>query len=140
MDEIYRILQQHVHVIVSYGIQHCISCKKGGFINVRDLTACLLTEVCKDVSVEPLLTPLTGENMEIRSAKIGDEARLDISARDFWVRGQKAFFDVRVFDPNASRYVTQSLQQCYARNEKDKKNGERILNVEHHWYSPFKVE
>ena len=127
-----------------YDIQHCMSCKKGGFINirhndVRDLTACLLTEVCKDVSVEPLLTPLTGENIESRSAKTGDEARLDISARDFWVKGQKAFFDVRVFDPNASRYVTQNLQQCYARNEKEKKNGyvERILNVEHASFTPL---
>ena len=88
-----------------------------GFINVRhkdvrDLTACLLTEVCKDVSVEPLLTPLTGENIEIRSAKIDDEALLDISARDFWLKGQKAFFGVMAFDPNASRYVTQILQQC----------------------------
>ena len=103
-----------------------MSCKKGGFINVRhndvrDLTACLLTKVCKDVSVEPLLTPLTGENIEIRSAKIGDEARLDIGARDICVKRQKAFFDVRIFDPNASRYVTQSLQRCYARNEKEKK-------------------
>ena len=85
------------------------------------MTACLQTEVCKDVSVEPLLTPLSGENIEIRSANTGDEARLDTSATDFWVKGQKVFFDVMVFDPNASRYVTQNLQQCYARNEKDKK-------------------
>ena len=53
----------------------------------------LTNEVCKDVSVEPLLTPFTGENIESRSAKTGDEARLDISAIDFWVKGQKAFFD-----------------------------------------------
>ena len=33
----------------------------------------------------------------------------------------ETFFDVRVFDPNASRYVTQNLQQCYARNEKENK-------------------
>ena len=64
---------------------------------------------------------------------------MDISARDFWVKGQKAFFDVRVFDPNASRYVTQNLQQCYGRNEKEKKNGyvERILNVEHASFTPL---
>ena len=59
--------------------------------------------------------------MGVRYAKTDDEARLDISARDFWGKGQKAFFDVRVFDSNASRYFTQNLQQCYARNEKEKK-------------------
>ena len=58
-----------------------MSCKKGGFINVRhndvrDLTACLLTEVCKDVSVEPLLAPLTSENIESRSAKTGRKLKL----------------------------------------------------------------
>ena len=57
----------------------------GGFINirhnnVRDLTARILTEVCKDVEIEPPLLPLTGEVMKHRSAKIGDESRLDIRA------------------------------------------------------------
>ena len=83
-----------------YDIQHCMSCKKCGFINirhndVRDLKACLLTQVCKDVSFEPLLTPLTDEHIEIRSAKTGDKARLDITVRDFRVKGQKTYFDVR---------------------------------------------
>ena len=47
-------------------IQHAMSCKKGGFITIRhndlcDLTANLLTEVCKDIDIEPQLLPVTGE-------------------------------------------------------------------------------
>ena len=52
-----------------FDIQHCMSCKKGGFINVchnhiRDLAGRMLTDVCKDVSTEPALIPLTGETMK----------------------------------------------------------------------------
>ena len=28
-----------------------------------------------------------------------DEAKLDLSVRGFWQRGQKVFFDVKVFNP-----------------------------------------
>ena len=43
-----------------------MSCKKGGFVSIRhnylrDLAANMLSEVCKDVEIEPKLTPLTGE-------------------------------------------------------------------------------
>ena len=58
-----------------FTVQHALSCKKGGFITlrhneVRDITA----EVCKDVRKEPLLTKLTGENIDEKTTKIGDEA------------------------------------------------------------------
>ena len=86
-----------------------MSCKKGGFVtirhnDIRDLTANILHEVCNDVEVEPRLLPVTRENLQYRSAIHGDEARLDIQARGFWERGQQAFLDVRVFDPNTCRY------------------------------------
>ena len=47
-------------------IQHAVSFKKGGFITIRhndlrNLTAHLLMEVCKDVDLEPQLVPVTGE-------------------------------------------------------------------------------
>ena len=92
----------------TFNLQHSLSCKKGGFItlrhnNLRDSTARLLAEVCKDVKVEPLLTPLTGEPSS-GSANQSDEARLDVSAIGFWVSGQKAFFDKRVFNPIAGPY------------------------------------
>ena len=47
-------------------INHCLSCKNGGFVNirhnsVRDTTHELLKEVCKDVQLEPALLPVTGK-------------------------------------------------------------------------------
>ena len=106
--------------------QHSMSCKKGGFItmrhnDVRDLTANILEGVLNDVEVEPQLLPLTGENLRYQTAIRGDEARLDIQAQGSWQRGQQAFLDVRIFYPNASRYLNTSIQQCYNINEKRKK-------------------
>ena len=101
-----------------FNIQHCMSCKKGGFVsirhnNLRDLTAKILSEVCNDTEIEPQLQPLTGEVLNNRTANRSNEARLDIRARGVWERGQQAFFDLRVFDPNACRYHNKSLQQCH---------------------------
>ena len=77
---------------------------------VRDITATLLSDVFKDVELEPSLLTLNGEEQTMRkTAKL----LLDICARSFWVNGQKAFFDVRVFDPNARRYSKQILKQCF---------------------------
>ena len=84
-----------------------MSRKKGGFVTlrnnkVRDVTARLLSEVCKDVELEPSLLTLNGKEQTMsKAAKKNDEVRLDLCARSFWVSVQKAFIDVRVFDPNA---------------------------------------
>ena len=61
-----------------------------------------------------------------------NEARLDIRTRGFWVSDQQAFFGIRVFDPNACRYLNKSLQQCYVMNEFEKKRScnERVLQVD----------
>ena len=69
-----------------------MSCKKGGLVfirqnSIRDLTANILREVSNDVELEAKLIPLIGEQLQYRSAITGDEARLDICARGFWVRG-----------------------------------------------------
>ena len=47
-------------------IQHAMSCKKGVLITIRhnylcNLTPYQLTEVCKDVNIEPQLPPVMGE-------------------------------------------------------------------------------
>ena len=55
----------------------------------------MLGEICKDVAIEPVLLPLTGEKMQKKSAKIGDEVRLDVRALGFWGLGQQAFIDVK---------------------------------------------
>ena len=94
-----------------------MSCKKGGFITIKynnlcDLTANLLTEVRKDIDIEPQLLPVTGKKFSNRTSSTSNEGRVDTQSREFWVRGQLAFFDVRVFDTNANRYLNKALPQC----------------------------
>ena len=69
-----------------FDIQHALNCKRGGFIGirhneVRDITAEMLGEICQDVSIEPLLTPLTGEQFDLESANTDEQARVDVAAR-----------------------------------------------------------
>ena len=87
----------------------------------------MLKGVCKDIRVEPQLHKLTGEILH-PSTITGNEARLDICARGFWQAGQMAFFDVRVFNPTAKRYVNQEISKTYEVNEREKKKlyNERI--------------
>ena len=127
-----------------FNVAHALSCKKGGFVHrrhdaIRDMTGDLLSEVCVDVCVEPPLMELTGEALTLRTANTARDARLDISARGVWTRNQRAFFDVRVFDPNARRYQNQSLSQAYRANEVEKKRhyGERVLEIEHGSFTPL---
>ena len=73
----------------SFTVDHALSCPSGGYPTIRhneirDLTAKLMTEVCRDVCVEPHLQPLTGENLSYATANREDSARLDIKARGFW--------------------------------------------------------
>ena len=121
-----------------YNIKDALSCTKGGFIAmrhnaVRDLTAELLNVVCNDVNIEPSLRPLTGECFAYRVANTDDGARTDVSARGFWTRGQKAFVDIRIFNPIANQYSNQNLKAAHRQNEREKKRtyNERINQVEH---------
>ena len=59
----------------------------------------MLLEACRDVEIEPKLTPLTGKELNSRIANTTNEARLDIRAGGVWERGRQAFLDLRVFDP-----------------------------------------
>ena len=127
-----------------YDIKHALSCTKGGFIamrhnEVRDLTAELLNIVCNDVKIEPSLTPLTGESFTHRTANTEDGARTDVSARGFWVRGQKAFVDIRIFNPIANQYSNQNLKAAHRQNEREKKRAynARINQVEHASFTPL---
>ena len=97
---------------------------KGGFVQrrhdeVRDLFASLLKDVCHDAEVEPHFQTLTGDVLT-SSANSCDEARLDVSARGFWQRGQRAFFDVRVFSPFAKSRLNQKLDTAFSSNENEK--------------------
>ena len=72
-------------------------------------TTNLLTEVCKDVCVKPQLQPLSGETFSEKTENKSNQARIDISARGFWLTGQVAFFDVRVFNPTTKRYLNKNF-------------------------------
>ena len=127
-----------------FSLEHALTCKKGGFVslrhnNIRDFVCRQLKEVCRDVKKEPVLQPLVGIENLPRSSNTSSEARLDISARGFWVAGQKAFFDVRVFNPLAKRYATCDPQKSYELNEREKKReyNERIMQIEHASFTPL---
>ena len=80
-------LQAYCECCEKFDLQHALSCKKGGFVSlrhnlVRNITSSLLSEVCKDVQVEPQLQPLTGESFAPSTAT-GNEVRLDICARGY---------------------------------------------------------
>ena len=125
----------------TFSATHAMICPKGGFPTIRhneirDITASLLTTVCHNVATEPHLQPLSGEHMRLRST---DEARLDIRARGFWSAAQDAYFDVRVFHPNASSNSSGSLPSVYKRHEDTKKRayGQRIREVEQGVFTPL---
>jgi hypothetical protein len=74
-----------------YNSQHALTCATGGFIvrrhnDIRDFLGNLLTETSHDVQIEPPLAPLA--TADTTSSNREDGARLDISARGFWRRGQ----------------------------------------------------
>ena len=71
-----------------FSVSHALSCKKGGFVahrhdGVRNLLTSLLSQVCKNVQVEPHLQPLGNEVMNLRSATTSSDVRLDVKAGGF---------------------------------------------------------
>ena len=127
----------------NFDIEHALNCKKGGFISnrhntIRDFTAHVLKEVTNDVEVEPLLEPHTGEKLN-KSSISTDNARVDIAARNVWIKGQRVYFDVRVFNPLSRTYRDLSLSKVYERSEKEKKRSynERILQIQHGSFTPL---
>ena len=123
----------------SKDLQHSLSCKKSSFVSLRhnhlsNTTTNLIDKVCQDVRIEPPLQTLPRETFGSGSTNVRDEASLGISARGFWTKYQMEFYDVMVFDPNAKRYESKSLQQCYRTNEMEKK---RILQVQNGIFTPL---
>ena len=57
--------------------------------------------------------------------------RLDIHARGVWERQRSAFFDVRVFLPNADSIYRQH------ENEKKRKYATRVLEIEQGTFTPL---
>ena len=101
-----------------YSINHAMICKLGGFVcirhdEVRDLTVKMLKEVCVEVTSEPMLLRIEGEQIEYATANRSPEARVDLSARGFWTRGQRAYGDIRIFDPMAASHIQLSLDATH---------------------------
>ena len=112
-----------------FSVDHSMNCPTGGYPTLRhnelrDFTAAILSEVCTDVCVEPPLQSLSGETLTYATANREDGARLDVSAAGFWGgHHQRAFFDVKVFNPTASSYRATPVASLYRRFEKEKNVG-----------------
>ena len=125
-----------------YSINHCLTCRKGGYVImrhnvIRDTIAELLQETCKDVRIEPQLQPVTGELLPA-SVNCAVGARADVSAIGIWQPLQRAFIDVKVFNPHALTNVATPLSKTYLRHENDKKReyNMRIVEVEKGTFTP----
>ena len=120
-----------------------MNCKKGGYVHkrhdgLRDVIAKMVDGIAYDVQTEPHLEPVTGELLQ-PSTNTEDEARLDIAARGFWQRGEKAFFDVRVFNPFAKSYLCRNLESLFKQHETEKKReyNDRVIRIEHGSFTPI---
>ena len=98
----------------------------------------MLSMVCNDVEIEPVLQELTGESLPSGANRASD-ARLDIHARGLWERQRSAFFDVRVCHLNADSYRDLDLKQIYKQHENDKKRlyTQRVMDVEQGTFTPL---
>ena len=126
-----------------FSVEHAMICRRGGFIiqrhdELRNMEAELLSSVCNDVEVEPLLQEISSEQLSKGANKAAD-ARLDIHARGFWEKQRSAFFDVRVCYPNADTYKDLELPKIYKLHEDEKKRkyAERVNEIEHGTFTPL---
>ena len=126
-----------------FNVDYAMICKRGGFVTqrhneLRDLEVEMLRMVYNGVQTEPILQDITEKELS-RGANTAPDARLDIVARGFWERQMSAFFDVRIFHPNADSYRDMDLNQIYRQHETEKKcqYASRILEVEQARFTPL---
>ena len=86
-----------------------------------------------------MLRPVTRKAGYPRTAKLEDNARLDIRARGFWRDGQNAFFDVRVTNADNQSQQNTTLNAVLRKHEQEKKRAynKRIMEVEHGTFTPL---
>jgi hypothetical protein len=115
-------------------------CHTGGSIDARhDAVRDLLATYKHDVQTERQLIPLNGEVVFQASLNRQHDARVDIRARGFWSDQQSAFFDVRVFYPQAPSYVSRGLSALCKSFEKEKKRlyPDQVLHVNNGYFTPL---
>ena len=81
---------------------HCFERSSSLFVHEENIlhVACKCFMEKRPVAIVPL--SYIAAPMTARTANTDDEAHVDVCARGFWNVSQDAFFDVRVFYPNAS--------------------------------------
>ena len=128
-----------------FSVQHVLSCPKGGYPSIRhneirDLTANLLTETCHGVAIEPTLQSVSSEQLNGATTNSQVGARLVIVANGFWGDTfERAFFDVRVFNPFAPSNRLPRISSVYCKHENLKKRHyeQRIREIEHSTFTPL---
>ena len=81
------LLPSHCVCGKDFTMINTFSCPHGPIIRhneVCHLTACLMTEICHDVQVEPHSHPFSSEVMRYRSAVTDNNASVDIRVSSFW--------------------------------------------------------
>ena len=122
----------------SFSTDHTMNCKYVGFPSIchnelRNITAELLTKTSSNVLIKPPLQPLTGEQLSHQSSNTEDNAQVNIAAFNVCSPSDRAFFDVRVYNPFSTTYIRSTLKASYRRNEQKKRRqyDSRIHTVEH---------
>ena len=129
----------------SFSVKHCLPGPKSGLPSIQhteigDFTAGLLTEICPDISVEPELQPISTETFRNLSSNTQDETCLDIAMNGFWGgQSERAFVDVKVFNPYAPSNSNLSTTSCYKKHENIKEHvyEQRLREVEHSSFMPL---
>ena len=128
----------------AFSVEHALSFNRGDFPihhhnEICNLTAELLTQVCHNVCLEPSLQKLDNEHFQLWTANADDNERLYISADGFWERSERAFFDVRVFNPFALTNLKHQLGSCYHLHEMEKRRqyDEHVQEVERGSFAPL---
>lgn len=85
-----------------------------------NITANLLHNIRNDVQIESILEPRTGEVFS-NATNSTENARVDIKGWNVFIRGQLAYFHLKVFNPFARIYGDHSLQKVYEKQTTRKK-------------------
>ena len=98
-------------------IQHAMNCKKGGFTAIRYnylwVDSKSTNRGMQRHKYSSKTSTVAGETFNNQTVDTSNKASVNIQWRGFWVRGQQAFFDVRIFDPNTNQYLNKALPQAW---------------------------
>ena len=124
-------------------VDHILNCKQGGFVimrhnEIRDLEAELLSDICKDVRIEPELLPVGNVSLP-PGANLADKARLDTAALGLFSPFERNFTDVRISNFNSPSFKDKTPEKLYELHEKEKMRhyNQRVIQVERGTFTPL---